>query len=266
MIAGRWRQPQSTRSFERFGPGRALPGMKVSRSWLPSAGLLVAVLAWSSPVWSTTAAAGSGRVAAKPVPRDTYDGPPLLLGDGRRKIKIGAYGGMGGAYTRLADRHSGLVSVEGALLLDHRLSLGAAGYGFTRTPTGPDASDGTPQEFGAGYGGFVARYAVFGRLPVYSSFGLLLGAGAVNLHHDHGLDEDEWDDGFESNNGEWDHGRFDPFLVVQPELMLHANVTRWLRFGAVLGYRLTGGVGRFGLEESDLNGIVAGANVQLGWF
>jgi hypothetical protein len=239
--------------------------MKGSRFWLLGAALLVAVVAWAGPVWSATGA-GSGQAAAKPTARDTYDGPPLLLGDGRRKIKIGAYGGVGGAYTRFADRHSGLVSVEGALLLDHRLSLGAAGYGFTRTPSGPDASDGTSQEFGAGYGGFVARYAIFGRLPVYSSFGLLLGAGAVNLRRDYGFDENEWDDGFDHADEEWDRGRFDPFLVVQPELMLHANVTRWLRFGAVLGYRFTGGVGRFGLEEGDLNGIVAGGNVQLGWF
>ncbi|HYJ10298.1 MAG TPA: hypothetical protein VEX18_14845 [Polyangiaceae bacterium] len=207
---------------------------------------------------------------AKPAPnsvaptKDSYDGPPTLLGRGR-KVKVGAYGGLGAAYTRFMDRDSALMSVEAALLLDHRLSLGAAGYGFTRTPSGPDGSDGLPQEFGAGYGGFVARYSLIGSLPVYGSFGLLLGAGAVNLHRDNGWGEDDWD-------GEWEHdrqldyGRFDAFLVVQPELTLHANLTRWLRAGAMVGYRATSGVGRFGLQEGDLNGIVAGANLQFGWF
>jgi hypothetical protein len=209
-------------------------------------------------------------LAAKPAgssvapARASYDGPPTLLGRGR-KVKVGAYGGVGAAYTRFMDRDSGLMSIEGALLLDHRLSLGVAGYGFTRTPSGPDGEGGTPQEFGAGYGGFVARYSLIGNLPVYGSLGLLLGAGAVNLHRDYGWDENEWD-------GDWEHdrqfepGRFDSFLVVQPELTLHANLTRWLRAGAMVGYRATSGVGRFGLQEADLNGIVAGANLQFGWF
>jgi hypothetical protein len=231
---------------------------------------IAALLGFSlvSLVARTSRAATSAKPAAPPpakvAARDSYDGPPLLLGGGR-KVKVGAYGGLGAAYTRLIDRDSGLMSVEAALLLDHRLSLGIAGYGFTRTPSGPLASDGSEQEFGAGYGGFVARYAVIGNLPVYGSLGVVLGAGAINLHRDYRWDEDEWDQGWE-NDREWDRGRFDPFLVVQPELMLHANLTRWLRVGATLGYRFTGGVGRFGLDEADLNGVVAGANLQLGWF
>lgn len=199
-----------------------------------------------------------------PQPRDSYEGPPTLLGRGR-KVKVGGYGGMGVAYTRFMDRDSGLMSLEGALLLDHRLSLGVAGYGFTRTPSGPDASDGGAREFGAGYGGFVARYSFIGGLPVYGSFGLLLGAGVVSLHRDYGWDEGEWDEGWEHDRG-LERGRVDPFLVVQPEATLHVNLTRWLRAGAMVGYRVTGGVGRFGLTEADLNGFVTGGNLQLGWF
>lgn len=225
--------------------------------------LLASIFTMATLVSPPVAAAPKATAAAPA--RDSYDGPPTLLGRGR-KVKVGAYGGMGAAYTRFMGRDSGLMSVEGALLLDHRLSLGAAAYGFTRTPAGPDGSDGAPQEFGAGYGGFVARYSLIGSLPVYGSLGLVVGGGAVNLHDEYGWDdEEEWDDGWDHDE-ELDRGRFDPFLLVQPELTLHANVTRWLRVGAMVGYRFTGGVGRFGLDESDLNGVVAGANLQLGWF
>ena len=239
------------------------------RVWTPrvaGAALLAALLSWTPPLWSATGASLPAQPAAQSAPRESYDGPPLLLGDGRRKVKLGAYGGLGAAYTRFMGQDSGLASLEGALLFDHRLSLGLVGYGFTRRPRGPDASDGSAQEFTAGYGGFVARYAIYGRLPVYSSFGLLLGAAAVNLRRDYGSDEEGWGNAFDDEDNRSDRGRFDPFMVVQPEVMLHANVTRWLRFGAMLGYRITGGVGRFGLDESDLNGIVAGGNLQLGWF
>lgn len=221
-----------------------------------------AATATAGPATSAPAAPAAGASA-----RDGYDGPPLLLGAGR-KIKVGGYASMGGAYTRMIGLDSGLVSLEAALLLDHRLSLGVAGYGFTRTPRGPAALDGSRQQFGAGYGGLSLRYSVFAPgVPVYGTFGLVLGAGAVNLHRDDGWDdESSWDDGFNRDDREWDAGRFDPFLFVQPELALNANATRWLRLGATVGYRFTGGVSRFGLGESDLNGIVAGANIAVGWF
>jgi hypothetical protein len=190
-----------------------------------------------------------------------------LLGSGK-KIKVGGYASLGGAYTRMIGNDSGLVSFEAALLLDHRLSLGLAGYAFTRTPRGPAAVDGTRQQFGAGYGGFSLRYSVFAPgVPVYGTFGVVMGAGAVNLHRDDGWDDEaSWDDGFNRDDRDWDAGRFDPFLFVQPEVALNANATRWLRLGATVGYRFTGGVSRFGLGESDLNGIVAGVNLGVGWF
>ncbi len=250
--------------------------------WLAKGGrLLVAggsALLVTSSGWAATdvsAPAAAPTPATAPVPmhlgvapaRDSYEGPPTLLGAGK-KVKVGAYVGMGGAYTRMIGQDSGLVSFEAALLLDHRLSLGLAGYGFTRTPRGPASIDGTRQQFGAGYGGLAVRYSVFGGgLPVYGTFGVVLGAGAVNLHRDYGWgSESSWDDGFNRDDRNWDTGRFDTFLLVQPEIALNANLTRWLRLGATVGYRFTGGISRFGLSESDLNGIVAGGNIQLGWF
>jgi hypothetical protein len=219
----------------------------------------------SEPV--PAASSGPVKMNLTPAPeKDSHEGPPMLLGRGKR-IKVGGYAGLGGAYTRFLGRDSGLVSLEGALLFDHRLSLGLVGYAFTRTPAGPEKASGEPQEFGAGYGGLALRYSIFGDLPVYGTLGMVLGGGAVNLHRDYGIDdEDEWDDGWNGDDEAWERGRFDTFLVLQPEATLNANVTRWLRLGLTVGYRFTGDVSRFDLQESDLNGIVAGGNIQLGWF
>lgn len=180
-------------------------------------------------------------------------------------MKVGAYAALGGAYSRFAGRESGVVSLEAALLLDHRFSLGLVGYGFSRTPCGPNASDGTRQEFAAGYGGLAIRYSWLSDLPIYPTFGVVLGGGAVNLHPQ-GAWDDDWDPGWDDDRDEWRRGRFDSFLVVQPEIALHANATRWLRLGANVGYRFTGGIERFGLEEKDMNGVVAGGTIAFGWF
>jgi hypothetical protein len=196
---------------------------------------------------------------------EEYAGPPLLLGT--KKLKVGAYGGLGVAYTRMLDRDGALITGEAALLLDHRLSFGIAGYAFSRSPNGPRADDGRAQDMGTGYAGFATRYAVFSTFPVYGSLGLLLGGGAVALHDEQDRDSDihDWE-GDRDRHDSWERARLDTFFVVQPELTLHANATRWLRFGMTGGYRFTSGVSRFGLEESDLDGVVLGGNVQLGWF
>ena len=56
------------------------------------------------------------------------DGPPLLFG---KSLEIGGYGSVDVAYSRMFGEDGALVGLQGALLLDHRLSLGIAGYGWT---------------------------------------------------------------------------------------------------------------------------------------
>jgi hypothetical protein len=193
-----------------------------------------------------------------PAPRDArYDGPPTLVSGS--KASLGGYGGLGAAYTRMLGQDGGLLSLEAALLLDHRLSLGLAGYGFSQTPEGPADAEGTPQRFGAGYGGFAIRYSVFGELPVYGTFGAVIGGGAVAL--------DDWEGGADDDRrrGDWPRDHLDTFFVFQPELTVASNVTRWFRVGITGGYRFASGVERFGLDSSDLSGGLVGGHLQFGW-
>jgi len=55
---------------------------------------------------------------------------------------MGGYGGLTVAYSRMLHRDGVLIGGEGALLVEHRLSLGGGGYGFSRTSAGPSAPDG----------------------------------------------------------------------------------------------------------------------------
>lgn len=54
--------------------------------------------------------------------------------------------------------------------------------------------------------------------------------------------------------------------MTQPELTLHVNATRWLRFGVTGGYRFASSVDAFGYSAKEMGGPLVGANVQLGWF
>jgi hypothetical protein len=181
-------------------------------------------------------------------------GPPLLFG---RDLHVGGYGGIDVMYTRMFGRDGAVVGLQGAVLINHRLAFGLAGYGFTNPETGPDDLQGDAQYFETGYGGLTVRYSLMSdALPVYATIGGLVGAGAIELsdrHRDEDLDlgDDRADD---------------VFAVFQPDVTLHANVTRWMRFGATAGYRFTSGVNHLGFEESDVNGVVIGGHVQFGSF
>lgn len=199
------------------------------------------------------AAGSSDGYAAAPEPED--DGPPLLFG---KKLHVGGYGSVDVAYSRMFGRDGALVGVQGALLLDHRLSLGIAGYGWTNSQAAPPDAAGTPQRFETGYGGATIRYSLYmDELPVYVTVGALVGGGAVSL-----VEDDDGDD-FDFDESAHDD---DVFAVVQPDVTLHANLTPWLRLGLTAGYRFTSGVDRHGYEESDLDGFLVGGQVQFGRF
>ena len=228
----------------------------------PAAGTGTATPGTSSPAPGTgIAAPGTAAPAAgaKAKPKhDDYDGPPLLLG---KKSHIGGYGGVIIAYSHMLREDGVLIGGEGAVLANHRLSLGGAGYGFSRTPSGPPTLTGERREFITGYGGLVLRYAVFAdNVPVYASLGVLLGGGAVVLARDH-CDECDYDDDWDDNHEEG-HGYF----VVQPDLSLHVNATRWLRFGLTAGYRFATAVDEYNFQSDELGGVVLGGTIQAGWF
>jgi diacylglycerol kinase family enzyme len=197
----------------------------------------------------------------------SYDGPKLLFAD--RKPAIGVYAGVGTSYTHMLHRDGVVANAELALLIDHALAIGVGGAIFSRTPQGPDNIYGEPREYAASYGGLVLRYAVYAKdLPVYASLGVLLGGGAVALYQErYGSRadfDDDWDDDFE--DGEHRHrADLKPFLVAQPELFVHANATRWLRFGVGGGYRFASAVRGYAFGAKDMGGVVLGGNVHLGW-
>lgn len=200
---------------------------------------------------ASTEAASISR--AGPGASDTRDdGPPLLFG---KKVPIGAYAGLDVAYSRMFGQDGAVVGVQGALILNHRLSLGLAGYGWTNSQPGPNDATGRAQSFETGYGGATVRYSVFlPGAPVYITLGALLGGGAIVLGPE---GQHDFDDADTSE---------DVFALVQPDVTLHANLTHWLRLGLTAGYRLASGVDRMGFDEEDINGVVLGGQLQFGRF
>jgi hypothetical protein len=150
-----------------------------------------------------------------------------------------------------------LVGGEGAVLLDHRFALGIAGYGLANEIKGPRSSDGSESVLGFGYGGAVLRYHWIGKkIPISLSLGTLIGAGGLTLLKKSGESDFEFDEPDEANG----------YFVAEPALQANLHLTRWMRAGISGSYRFVRGPSLASIEDSDLEGVHAGAHIQFGWF
>lgn len=203
---------------------------------------------------------------AKPLdetPEPVDENAPATLWDKNYDYAFGGMGSVGVMYSRFGGKNAALVCGEGAVIIDHALTLGGGGCGITRMLKAEDYATGeydSDDRMTFGYGGAIGRYHFLSRKLVNYSVGVLVGAGAVTTGSWTGTRNKLEDE--EPFTAE----RQDALFVVQPELGVHLNITRWLRTGATVGYRLVSGVDTKGLSAQDMNGIVAGGQIQAGWF
>ncbi len=194
-----------------------------------------------------------------PAPRPKDDAPATLFASGQ-DYAIGGFGGLGVMYTRFAGSDRPLVCGEGAVIIDHRFTLGGGGCGIAAMMDGSKyGNHGTGDRMSFGYGGAIVRYHFFSRKALNVAVGGLIGAGGLEIASYKGTgDTSDW------NNYNGKHP--DVVFVVEPQIGGYANLTRWLRVGAVGGFRFVSGVDTKGLKASDLMGPTLGGQIQGGWF
>lgn len=213
-----------------------------------------AVTASSANATAPTAYQEPSSIAVKEAPRN-QEGPVTLFGS---NPKIGGYAGISALYSRFADKDSGEFCLEGAVLIDRTLSIGAAGCGLSRTirTTNLDAAANPNYRTGFGYGGALVRYHFANYKYFNFAVGALVGGGAITSGEMDGNDID---------TDRTDHHP-DFVFVAEPHVAAYLTMTRWLRLGATGGYRFVTGVERRGLSESDVAAPTFGLQLQAGWF
>lgn len=203
------------------------------------------------------AAAPMASITQKPPAEAVDPGPPVLLSG--KHLTLGGYGGLSVVGSSMKGKGVVYVGGEGALLVDHRLAIGLAGYGLASHISGPDDIYGDPQRLGFGYGGFLLRYHFLDKRPYYFSVGALVGAGGVTYMHD--------GDRSRSDNRASNDRDPDAVFVAEPSINGHLNLTRWARVGAQISYRFVSGVNNLtDIREKDLSGFAYGGNIQFGEF
>ncbi len=183
--------------------------------------------------------------------------PGSLLGDRCEKPAFGGYGGITVLGAQVDQKAVVLTGVEGGMLFNHRLSIGLAGYVLSSELKGPDFENDAESQLAFGYGGVVGRYQFVNKGPVYASAGLFVGGGLISLLERKNDESLDFNDENKSANG---------FLIVEPTVQVHANLTRWMRLGLDASYRFVHGVDYFDYKEKDFRGVSLGGHLQFGWF
>jgi hypothetical protein len=199
-----------------------------------------------------------------PAPAPKKDAPAVLFEPGA-DYAIGGFGGFGLMYTHLLGKNRPLVCGEAAVIIDHAFTLGGGGCGMPSRMDaqkyGPEPHDSTDRlQFG--YGGAIARYHLFSRNVVNLAVGAMVGAGGISIGTRNGLDATDYageEDYYASKSQ-------DAVFLFEPQVGGYVNIKRWLRFGAVAGFRIVSGVNTKGMENKDLMGPTLGGQIQGGWF
>ncbi len=215
----------------------------------------------ASPYGPPKAAAPTA-LPPKPAPQHKDEGPPTLLnmsGD----YAIGGFGGVGVMYTRFVGHDAVQVCGEGAVIIDHALTLGGGGCGIA-TEVNAEQYGPTPHyandKMKFGYGGAIIKYHFFSNMPVNLGVGVLIGAGGITIGT---LDNNNTNQYGPDN---YTHQRSWAVFVMEPQVGGYANLTRWLRVGVTAGYRIVAGVKTEGLSASDFCSPTLGGVIQAGWF
>jgi len=177
---------------------------------------------------------------------------------------VGWFIGLDQGYTKISDHDVWQGGLNFGMIVDHRLSLGLAGYGWCNHDrlhfANVTETEGAYLE--GGYGGLLLEYTIFPTSPVHLTFPVLIGGGGVSYISDTGhleWDEDEWDT-------DYDVLDYDVFFVVEPGIRAEINLLRFMKLNAGVSYRYTDGVQLLNTSEDIFNNYNAMVGLKFGKF
>ncbi len=199
--------------------------------------------------------------------QEATDQPMRTLFGSDHDVHNGGWGAPTAAYTRVLDQDAMLVGLRGGWIMDHRFTLGIAGYGLV-TPVNNGNYDAylvdkgrelyDKSRFQMGYGGLLLEPIIAYTSPVHVSLPILIGAGGCGYQTFTDLpsnfDPNTWEDDVQA------------FFVVEPGVDLEINMVKLVRLGLGASYRYTSDVTLPATSKDALNGFNATFSVKVGVF
>lgn len=194
------------------------------------------------------------------------DGMKTIFGEG--EISHGFYGGITLNYSQIGGEDALLPGMRAAWLINHRLGIGLAGYGFFNDMSfeGSDyKEDYIDYHLAGGYGGLLIEPIVEPMSPLHVSFPVIIGAGGIARVKEYGWDyyeEHDDDDNRIYRYREDAHAYF----VVEPGVEMELNLIRYMRLALGVSYRFTSDVVLENTSKTALHGLSGGVTLKFGKF
>ena len=183
--------------------------------------------------------------------------------DGESGIESGFFCGPEFKFSTIGNQFAYLPGIRAALIIDHRVTLGLAGYWLesdlkttvSRTNYLPETNKETPvtgitYAIDMEYGGFDLGYIFLPEQPLFLAMNTLIGIGEVT-----------------SENTLTQRAEHDEFFIVEPGINVGMNVAPWFRVLVGASYRWVDGVrGVTGVSNDDLSGLTGMILLKFGWF
>ncbi len=168
--------------------------------------------------------------------QETEEMKTLFQHSSSDKISNGGYGAFNIGYTQIESRDALRIGGRAAWIVNHRLALGLAGYGFIdNLDKNYDVSEDPSQYFlTGGYGGFLIEPIIMPNSPVHFSIPILLGGGGITA-----VEANNWSHYHDNNNYYYD---VDAYFVFEPGVDIEFNIVKFFRIALGASYRLTNGV------------------------
>lgn len=199
-----------------------------------------------------------------PAPQAVKEEQETLFGDG--DIDHGGYGGPELKIGRVASGDAVFFGGKGGWIIDHKLVIGAGGWGMTNQRAAPDRLQprtGLRRMVNVGYGGGIVEYFIRPEKVVHGTVALLIGGGGINLR-DRDAHCRGGDDCMDADN--MDDVATDSFFILEPEAGVELNIVKFMRLNAGISYRYVTGVGDIGFENDDLRSFNGTMTVRFGAF
>lgn len=169
-------------------------------------------------------------------------------------------------FSKLDGESTLLMGGKVAWLIDHRFAIGFAGYGRVEDLDWNDWDDDCyghdTDYFKVGYGGLFLEASLFADKALHLNTGLLIGAGARQQEEEIYYICEQGADCIWP--GPYYRKHYDVFMVIEPEISLEANITRYFSFAAGLGYRFASGVDRHYSSNEKMGGLSANLTLKFG--
>ena len=161
-------------------------------------------------------------------------------------LQVSGYVGPEAQFTSMKGNFGFLLGGRGGAIFNDRFVVGGAAYGLVQ-PTLNLPLDGDTKRMGVGYGGLLLEYYFSPRSLINYSVGALVGSGGVAEIGDRA-------------------GRRTAFFVLQPEVNVFVNVTRFFRVGTGVAYRYSNGLNLNGFTDDDFRGFSGSLIFAFGGF